>query len=115
MTRARPTTGGAPTPADLVQEIVIESAGLDAQTGAQAIAPDHAPRAPIAPASLAQLAVPGVAPAGERLHEIEQLLYRQSELLDNKQWQAYIDLFTDDGMYWMPVSPDQTEWDGSPS
>jgi 3-phenylpropionate/cinnamic acid dioxygenase small subunit len=46
---------------------------------------------------------------------IEQLLYHQAELLDGKRWQAYIDLFTDDGVYWMPVSPDQTEWEGSPS
>ncbi|TMQ13703.1 MAG: hypothetical protein E6J91_17615, partial [Deltaproteobacteria bacterium] len=29
--------------------------------------------------------------------------------------QDYIDLFADDGVYWMPVTPDQTEWEGSPS
>jgi len=47
--------------------------------------------------------------------QIEQLLYRQAELLDRKQWQSYIDLFTDDGHYWMPASPEQTTGEGMPS
>ena len=47
--------------------------------------------------------------------EVEQLLYLQAELLDDKQWQAWMDLFDDDGVYWMPVTPEQTEWEGSPS
>ena len=51
----------------------------------------------------------------ELQHEIEQLLYRQAELLDAKRWQDYIDLFTEDGVYWMPASPDDTTWDGVPS
>ena len=49
-------------------------------------------------------------------HEVEQFLYRQSELLDNKQWQSYIDLFLpEQGMYWMPLLPSHTHWDGTPS
>jgi 3-phenylpropionate/cinnamic acid dioxygenase small subunit len=48
-------------------------------------------------------------------HEIEQFLYRQSELLDTKQWQAWIDLFTDDGVYWMPADPAHQHWDGVPA
>src|SRR3982751_5451022 len=48
-------------------------------------------------------------------HEVEQFLYRQSELLDTKQWQAWIDLFTDDGVYWMPADPAHKHWDGVPS
>ena len=48
-------------------------------------------------------------------HEVEQFLYRQSELLDTKQWQAWIDLFADDGMYWMPADPAHRHWDGVPS
>ena len=48
-------------------------------------------------------------------HEVEQFLYRQSELLDTKQWQAWIDLFTDDGVYWMPADPAHQHWDGVPS
>jgi 3-phenylpropionate/cinnamic acid dioxygenase small subunit len=48
-------------------------------------------------------------------HEVSQFLYRQSELLDDKRWQDYIDLFTPDGIYWMPADPDDTTWDGVPS
>jgi 3-phenylpropionate/cinnamic acid dioxygenase small subunit len=45
-------------------------------------------------------------------HEVEQFLYAQSELLDTKQWQAWVDLFTDDGIYWMPPERSYTTWDG---
>jgi len=48
-------------------------------------------------------------------HEAEQFLYRQAALLDDKRWQEYIDLFADDGVYWMPASPLQKTWDGVPS
>ena len=48
-------------------------------------------------------------------HDVLQFLYRQSELLDTRQWQAWIDLFTDDGVYWMPADPAQKHWDGVPS
>jgi benzoate/toluate 1,2-dioxygenase beta subunit len=48
-------------------------------------------------------------------HAVEQFLYRQAELLDGKQWQAWIDLFTPDGMYWMPPEPSHTTWDGMPA
>ncbi len=47
--------------------------------------------------------------------EIEQLLYRQAEYLDGRDWQSFIDLFTDDGVYWMPASAEQTTGDGVPS
>jgi benzoate/toluate 1,2-dioxygenase beta subunit len=47
--------------------------------------------------------------------EVETLLYRQSEALDNKEWKAFIDLFAADGMYWMPPAPHYTTWDGAPS
>ncbi len=48
-------------------------------------------------------------------HEIEQFLYRQAELLDAKRWQDYVDLFAEDGIYWMPARPEDTTWDGVPS
>ncbi len=48
-------------------------------------------------------------------HEVEQFLYQQSELLDTKQWQPWIDLFTDDGIYWMPADPAHQHWDGVPA
>ena len=46
---------------------------------------------------------------------VEQFLYQQSELLDTKRWQEYIDLFTDDGVYWMPANANQEHWEGVPS
>jgi 3-phenylpropionate/cinnamic acid dioxygenase small subunit len=48
-------------------------------------------------------------------HEAEQLLYRQAALLDEKKWQDWIDLFTSDGVYWMPPDPSHTTWDGMPA
>jgi 3-phenylpropionate/cinnamic acid dioxygenase small subunit len=48
-------------------------------------------------------------------HEIEQFLYRQSEYLDTKQWQKWIDLFADDGIYWMPPDASYKTWEGQPA
>ncbi len=102
----------------LAQEVVIE-AGDEAPTGAQRVAPDHSPRAPAGTVDSAANALPKaglvVAGAGDVQREVEQFLYRQAELLDGKHWQAFIDLFDDQGVYWMPVLREQTEWEGSPS
>jgi benzoate/toluate 1,2-dioxygenase beta subunit len=51
----------------------------------------------------------------DALRDVEQLLYRQAECLDGKRWQDFIDLFADDGTYWMPAAPEQTTGDGVPS
>ena len=79
------------------------------------------------PARKAVRAVPGARTAAARRtaapkangadlqREVEALLYRQSEALDNKEWKAFIDLFAADGMYWMPPAPHYTTWDGAPS
>ena len=32
-----------------------------------------------------------------------------------KRWQEWIDLFDDDGVYWMPVDAEQTDWLAEPS
>jgi 3-phenylpropionate/cinnamic acid dioxygenase small subunit len=48
-------------------------------------------------------------------HAVEQFLYRQSGLLDDKKWQDWIDLFTPDGIYWMPPAPEYKTWDGQPA
>jgi benzoate/toluate 1,2-dioxygenase beta subunit len=53
--------------------------------------------------------------AGDTLRDVEQLLYRQAECLDSKRWQDFIDLFTEDGTYWMPAAPEQTTGEGVPS
>jgi benzoate/toluate 1,2-dioxygenase subunit beta len=48
-------------------------------------------------------------------HEVEQFLYRQAACLDGKQWQDWIDLFTPDGIYWMPPDASYETWDGQPA
>ena len=48
-------------------------------------------------------------------HQVEQFLYRQADLLDRKQWQDWIDLFADDGVYWMPPEPSHKTWEGMPA
>lgn len=53
--------------------------------------------------------------SSETLREVEQFLYRQSEILDEKRWLEFVDLFTEDGVYWMPAEPEQTTGDGVPS
>ena len=100
----------------LAQEVVIEASAGEARTGAQAIAPDHSPRAPLGGAAAPAGALrPGLVVGADLQREVEQFLYLQAELLDAKQWQAWIDLFDPAGVYWMPVLPEQTEWEGSPS
>jgi len=47
--------------------------------------------------------------------DVEQFLFQQAELLDGQQWRGYLDLFTDDGIYWMPATAEQTEWLNSPA
>ena len=99
----------------LAQDVVIHTAEGE-QTGAQSIAPDHTPRGQAGSSASAiskgiVLGTNGMAaPASQLKDEVEQFLYWQSELLDNKQWAHYIALFADDGVYWMPAAPEQTDW-----
>ena len=80
----------------LGQEVVIEATQADAtRTGAQRIEPDHSPRA--RQAEGAHMLAPALKVDYELRQEVEQLLYRQAELLDAKQWQAWMDLFDDQG------------------
>jgi 3-phenylpropionate/cinnamic acid dioxygenase small subunit len=100
----------------LLEDVVIFENRETQKTGAQSIAPDHSPRqrargGPL-PARAATLG-PDAAPSLQQ--RVEQFLFYQSELLDQKQWAAYIELFSPEGVYWMPVTPDQTEWLDSPS
>lgn len=39
---------------------------------------------------------------------IKQFLYFEARLLDEKRWQEWLDLWTEDGMYWVPQSFAQT-------
>ncbi|MGI9026823.1 MAG: aromatic-ring-hydroxylating dioxygenase subunit beta [Burkholderiaceae bacterium] len=105
----------------LAQDVVIEANEAQDRTGAQAVEPDHSSRTPLGHAGAASLELPraGLLPAiakgADIQREVEQFLYRQAELLDGKHWQAFTDLFDAEGVYWMPVTPEQTEWEGSPS
>jgi 3-phenylpropionate/cinnamic acid dioxygenase small subunit len=109
----------------LDQDVVIDGDAAAAPTGAQAVEPSHSPRAPLAGTQSAPRALPlaGLLPAldarpgaaSDLQREVEQFLYLQAELLDGKHWQAWMDLFSDEGVYWMPVAPEQTEWESSPS
>jgi len=37
------------------------------------------------------------------IREIEQFLYREARLLDNRQFHEWLELLTDDLRYWMPI------------
>ena len=39
----------------------------------------------------------------ETIREIEQFLYREARLLDDRKFHEWLDLLTDDIRYWMPV------------
>lgn len=39
----------------------------------------------------------------DALREVEQFLYREARLLDNRQFHQWLTLLTDDVRYWMPV------------
>lgn len=43
------------------------------------------------------------------LREIEQLLYEEASHLDRPDLDKWIELYTDDGTYWMPAIPDQPD------
>ncbi|HUH87415.1 MAG TPA: aromatic-ring-hydroxylating dioxygenase subunit beta [Pusillimonas sp.] len=44
----------------------------------------------------------------ETYHGVQQFIYREARLLDERQWQPWLDLWTDDGMYWIPQQQGQT-------
>jgi len=96
----------------LLEDVVIFENKEANRTGAQSIAPDHSPRQTH---KSKPLPARSVVVAADLQQRVEQFLFHQSELLDEKQWAAYIELFAADGVYWMPVTSEQTEWLDSPS
>ncbi|MCZ6764500.1 MAG: aromatic-ring-hydroxylating dioxygenase subunit beta [Alphaproteobacteria bacterium] len=46
---------------------------------------------------------------------VEQFLYRQAEILDERRWDEWLDCFTADGIYWMPAAADQEAGAGQPN
>ena len=97
----------------LLEDVVIFSGKQEVQTGAEALVPDHSPRERYRARPLPARSAAGV--EAELRQSVEQFLFYQAELLDTKNWQAYIDLFDDEGVYWMPARREQTEWLDSPS
>ena len=43
------------------------------------------------------------------IRDIEELLYNEASFLDGADLDGWINLYTDDGTYWMPVLPDQQD------
>ncbi len=58
----------------------------------------------------------------ETYHRLQQFIYLEARLLDERRWQEWLDLWTDDGMYWIPQEHGQTSphdhislcWDNKP-
>jgi 3-phenylpropionate/cinnamic acid dioxygenase small subunit len=96
----------------LLDEVVIFESGEGGKTGAEALTPAPSPRPDHARHPPPQ---PPLAASDTLQRQVEQFLFHQSEMLDGRHWQSYIDLFAEDAVYWMPITPDQTEWLDTPS
>ena len=47
--------------------------------------------------------------AEPQLHSAERLLYRECELLNRGRYEDWLDLFTEDCRYWIPLAPGQQD------
>jgi len=47
--------------------------------------------------------------------EAAALLYREARLLDDVRYEEWLELFTDDGMYWLPISDDDEAGKADPA
>lgn len=90
--------------------VVIEA--VQSLTGAESIAPDHMGRSR---ESAVGYVPKNLSVDSGLLREVQVLLTQQATLLDARQWDAWMDLFTEDGVYWMPAAPEQTDWASQPS
>lgn len=90
--------------------VVIEA--IESMTGAESIAPEHIGRGRIPATGYVPKPV-AVDPVLRS--DVETLLFRQAAMLDAKAWADWIGLFTEDGIYWVPSTPDQTDWEAQPS
>ena len=48
-------------------------------------------------------------------HTVEQFLFQQAEILDDRRWDDWLSIFTDDGIYWMPAEEGQEVGEGQPN
>src|SRR5947209_1062972 len=44
----------------------------------------------------------------DQQHEVEQFFYEEANLLDEHRYQEWLDLFTEDTHYWMPIRQTRT-------
>mgnify|MGYP002632934080 FL=1 len=51
----------------------------------------------------------------ETQRAVEQFLYLQAEIVDDKRWNEWLPLFTPDARYWMPAQADQQTAEGIPN
>ncbi len=93
------------------RSVVIEA--VESMTGAHSIAPEHRGRGGESPTL--HVPTPAATADPELRLEVETFLYRQAALLDARRWQEWTELFTEDGIYWMPVEPGQRDWLSEPS
>lgn len=85
--------------------VVIEA--IQSMSGAESIAPDHVGRGRMP----SQGFIPKAIEVDTVLRrQVEELLFHQAALLDNKAWGEWAELFSEDGVYWMPSTPLQTDW-----
>ncbi|MBM3526116.1 MAG: aromatic-ring-hydroxylating dioxygenase subunit beta [Alphaproteobacteria bacterium] len=43
------------------------------------------------------------------IEAVAAFLYYEAELLDERRFEEWMDLFAEDGTYWVPAAPDQTD------
>jgi 3-phenylpropionate/cinnamic acid dioxygenase small subunit len=55
--------------------------------------------------------IAAVAQHAPELREVEQFLYREARLLDERRFEEWSELFTEDGVYWVPTLHDQSSPD----
>lgn len=90
--------------------VIIEA--VQSLTGAESIAPDHMGRSRESAVGYIPQSVDVDA---SLLREIQVLLTQQAVMLDARRWNQWMELFTEDGVYWMPAAPEQTDWASQPS
>lgn len=50
-------------------------------------------------------------PTGDSLHRVvTRFVEREARLLDAQRWDEWDALFTEDGLYWLPAAPGQSDW-----
>ena len=77
---------------------------IQSMTGAESIAPDHMGRGRMPSRGYIPKAM---VLQGDLHRQVEALLYQQAALLDNKAWGEWAEMFSQDGVYWMPSTPDR--------